>query len=198
MENDSGSVKIYVDYGGTATKSATFTSSGGVLHGTWQSDNAVSTSDRRLKKNVQSVDDYVATMVGAAAEAGSDPAHASASWLLRELRPVSYNFKKGVEAKYTRFGFIADEVYKLLPEVVRELGPAPQEDGNDAEDSKTRNTVKDTSPLKGILYQDIIAILTSTVKEMSGQLAELKARVSSAEKELDDLDERDPLEDTVL
>ena len=34
----------------------------------------------------------------------------SLSWILRALRPVAYRFKRGAEAKYQRFGFIADEV----------------------------------------------------------------------------------------
>ena len=45
------------------------------------------------------------------------------AWALRELRPVAYRFRAGAEAKYTRFGFIADELERVLPELVRAAQP---------------------------------------------------------------------------
>ncbi|CAJ1353591.1 unnamed protein product [Effrenium voratum] len=39
--------------------------------------------------------------------------------MLRQLRPVSYNFKQGSESKYMRFGFIADELESVVPQLIR-------------------------------------------------------------------------------
>ncbi|CAK9010054.1 unnamed protein product, partial [Durusdinium trenchii] len=43
------------------------------------------------------------------------------SWVLRQLRPVSFKFKNGPEAKYSRYGFIAQELQEVLPSVVRSV-----------------------------------------------------------------------------
>jgi len=96
------------------------------------------------------------------------------------LRPVSYNFKKGTDGKNMRFGFIADELEKVLPQVVRELpGEADSVGGKK----------------KGVVYPDLIAVLTAMMKEFSGQLKAVQARVKTAELELDRLDREEPMEE---
>ena len=37
------------------------------------------------------------------------------------LRPVTFRYKRGPEAKYIRFGFVAEEVAAAVPELVRTL-----------------------------------------------------------------------------
>lgn len=68
---------------------------------------------------------------------------AAASWLLRELRPVSYFFKEANDAKVhhsdLRFGFVAQELETVLPSVVYEKA----NDGH-----------------KSVIYQDLLAVLT--------------------------------------
>jgi hypothetical protein len=97
-------------------------------------------------------------------------------WLLRELRPVSYNLKTGSEGgKRVRFGFIADELEQVLPQVVR--------------------TKDDAEKRKGVVYPDLIAVLTSAVQELNSQFKVLKSRMKVAEEELDRLDDDEPLPD---
>eukprot|EP00445_Apocalathium_hangoei_P063519 CAMPEP_0204113546 /NCGR_PEP_ID=MMETSP0361-20130328/3722_1 /ASSEMBLY_ACC=CAM_ASM_000343 /TAXON_ID=268821 /ORGANISM="Scrippsiella Hangoei, Strain SHTV-5" /LENGTH=371 /DNA_ID=CAMNT_0051063927 /DNA_START=64 /DNA_END=1179 /DNA_ORIENTATION=+ len=61
-------------------------------------------------------------------------------WLLRELRPVSFTFKgEGPEAKFSRYGFVAQELEKVLPDMVRTVQPRGE---------------------KHVAYQDMIAVLT--------------------------------------
>ncbi|CAL1132415.1 unnamed protein product [Cladocopium goreaui] len=79
---------------------------------------------------------------------GSDRAKA-VGWLLRELRPVSYHFKEGPEAKLARHGFIAQELEKVMPELVR--------------DHKDR---------KHVVYQDLVALLTLASQVQQGRLEE--------------------------
>jgi len=184
---------------------------GGTLHGTWNSDVTVSTSDRRLKKNIRPIDQTLYKTFGKAASIKPPPSTIAgrraasikpgtgapgakpsvASWLLRQLRPVSYNFRQGNEAKYMRFGFIADEIEQVLPQVVREL-PNQQQDPN----AQNETQGEKPEPKKGIVYTDLIAVLTSIVKDFNGQLQGLQARMRSAEGELERLDQEDPMDST--
>merc|ERR1719181_721194 len=77
------------------------------------------------------------------------------SWILRELRPVSFSFRRGPESKFARYGFVAQEVERVLPSVVRE---------------------KDT--YKHVLYQDLIALLTLSAKAQNERLDSLEKELS--------------------
>ncbi|CAJ1353585.1 unnamed protein product, partial [Effrenium voratum] len=132
---------------------------GGQLHGTWTESGTWVTSDRRLKKDVKpltrtlrdflkpQVEEAESTQMALQASTqekkGED---AGALWVLRQLRPVSYYFKKGSESKYMRFGFIADELESVVPQVVRHK----------------RGT--DYSDEKAVAYTDLIALLTSAAQ----------------------------------
>jgi len=169
--------------------------SGGVLHGTWVSDVTISTSDRRLKKNIKSIDQTLAQNYAEKEGASNKPEaggadaggrSSAATWVLRQLRPVSYNFRKGPEAKHMRFGFIADEIEQVLPQVVRELPGAQNSSDESDADEKPENK-------KGIMYTDLIAVLTTVVKDFNHQLKTLKDRMQTAEAELEHLDKDDPM-----
>jgi len=139
-------------------------STGGTLHGVWSSDNVISASDRRLKKDIIPLHETIkaemdraelasASDVGEKKE-GSESAQA-VSWLLRELRPVSFTFRRGPESKLARYGFIAQELERTLPSVVRE---------------------KDD--YKHVLYQDLIALLTLTAQSQQERLDNLEKEVT--------------------
>jgi len=126
---------------------------GGALHGMWYADHMVHISDRRLKTKirplVEDLDDrekLAASRPGASAITPGT----GAAWVLRELRPVSYYFKRDAEAKHQRFGFIADEIAQTIPQVVEEQ----------SNEQKT----------KGIAYQDIIAVLTAILQSLSSRV----------------------------
>jgi len=181
LEDVSGSLKATV--GGNSAMS--LTSSGGQLHGTWYSDTVISVSDRRLKDNILPLQrtlrknqEASAARLGAGAHEDGESA-SSFGWVLRQLRPVSYNFKKGSDAKNMRFGFIADEMERVLPQVVREL---PGKEG-------------DPERKKGIVYPDLIAVLTGMMREFSTQLKAVQSRVKTAELELDRLDREEPMDE---
>lgn len=121
-EYNSG-IQFYV--GGT--RKLSMTSSKGQLHGTWESDGVVTSSDARLKREIQPLRDTVARLQQRAASsarpAGStaqglpetlDPVH----WLLMQLKPVSY-IALHDETGGTRFGFLADDLEKVVPDMVR-------------------------------------------------------------------------------
>lgn len=119
-------------------------------------------------------------------DSGQSPA---LTWILRQLRPVSYTFKNGADAKNVRFGFIADEIAQVLPQIVREIPKRDTDEINEETDELGKK--------KGIVYPDLIAVLTTAVKEFSGQMKAMQSRLKTAEMELDRLDEEDPMDDDV-
>lgn len=167
-------VRAYV----SGSKSMSLTASGGTLHGTWSADTVVTVSDRRLKSNIRQLSRTLSeSPVGA-----TNTSDLQASWILRQLRPVSYNFKKGSDVKHVRFGFIADEMEKVLPQIVRELP----------------NQKETSDPKKGIVYTDLIAVLTGAVKEFNALMTAMSSRVAAAENELSRLDSVDPVDVNVV
>lgn len=204
-----GDLEFYV----TSNKALTMSSLGGRMHGTWYADTTLTTSDRTMKSNIrplldtmhenqkasretaaavedEAVDGGGGAAAGAAANGLAQPSPQSTmDWVLRQLRPVSYNFKSGAESKHMRFGFIADEMEKILPQVVREL---PTEEKNATHSGGKQEEIPKK---KGIIYGDLIAVLTASVKDLGGQLSALTDRVKTAELELDHLDEQEPMGD---
>eukprot|EP00932_Pfiesteria_piscicida_P018923 SRR837773.5764.p1 GENE.SRR837773.5764~~SRR837773.5764.p1 ORF type:complete len:342 (+),score=81.47 SRR837773.5764:462-1487(+) len=135
----SSKIEFYV----SNTRSLQVTSTGGTLHGAWSSDATVTTSDRRLKKNIEPL--YRTIAQQAVQRGGSQQSQQPVNWLLRELRPVSFNLKHGPEAKYLKFGFIAQELETVFPNLVR--------------------TVENTDT-KAVASQDLIAVLTLALQTL--------------------------------
>lgn len=121
----------------------TATSSGGTLSGAWSSETTISTSDRRLKKDIEPLEDVLK---------GLSPSEEGVNWVLRELRPVAFRFKRGAEAKHLRLGFIAQEVEDVLPMLSRAISDEP--------DAK-----------KGLVLTDLIAVLVSHARTTQEKLA---------------------------
>ena len=94
-------------------------------------------SDMRLKKDIKEL-----------------PATMSALDIVDRLRPVSYGYIDKRIARKVHFGFIAQEVQQILPEIV-EVGT-------------------DSMQTLGMSYIDLIPILTQAVKDQQKQISELK------------------------
>jgi hypothetical protein len=158
---------IELTVGGNRALSAT--SSGGVLHGNWLSQTPVGTSDRRLKDSIDELDVALPALVGSGhVEAlGDDPV----SWVLRELRPVAFRFKRGAEAKM-RMGFLADEIGSVLPDMVRTFPSA---------------TTSDVPSPQGVVYQDLIALLVAGQQQQQRRIVALESAVSRLLQRVDTL-----------
>jgi hypothetical protein len=177
----SSNLEVYV--GGT--KTATFESDGGVLHGSWNVESSLVTSDRRLKTNImplqRTLRDVIAPRGEKKAPEGSTPVAGQeggkaktgdgALWLLRQLRPVSYSFRKGMDSKYMRFGFIADELESVVPEVVRRPGD------------------REVTDQKAVVYQDLIALLAAASQSQQKLIESQQVRVESLETRIMKLEE---------
>jgi prefoldin subunit 5 len=168
-------------------KSITFESDGGILHGSWTTEAALVTSDRRLKKEIiplqrtlrevitgkeppvsPGTTSAAATPSAVNAPGGND----GALWLLRQLRPVSYSFKKGAESKYMRFGFIADELESVVPQVVRSVGN------------------QQVADQKAVVYQDLIALLAAAQQSLSAVAETQQSRIGTMEATLKELKDK--------
>lgn len=141
------------------------TTGGGTLHGIWYADQLLTVSDRRLKTNIRPLVDKLDSR---AAEKGST--EAGARWLLRELRPVSFQFKSNMESKHHRFGFIADEIQMTMPELVREK--------------------HDELKTKAVLYEDMVAMFAVVLQSLQNQVEANDANTSLAKKQLTALEAR--------
>jgi hypothetical protein len=149
-----------------ANKVLTLASTGGNLEGVWSSDNVISLSDRRLKKDIIPLEQTIhaemeksrihASRALGGETQGSAGSSDAISWILRELRPVSFSFRRGPESKYARYGFVAQELGRTLPALSRE------KDG-----------------YHHVQYQDMIALLTLTAKHQQERLDALAETVEA-------------------
>jgi len=151
-----------------------------VLHGTWFTDGTLVTSDRRLKKHITDLTEKLRPIMKEKTPKRTESIQAKdspASWLLRQLRPVSYRLRKGVDSKYTRFGFIADELEEVIPQVVRNVG----------------NTAE-MPDQKAVAYSDLIAVLAAALQEQSKKSLEQSKKSleqqKAMEQEMEDLRQR--------
>jgi len=78
-------------------------------------------------------------------------------WVLRELRPVSFSFKQGAEAKQSRYGFIAQELETLIPSVIY--------------------TDRSTD-LKFVRYHDLLAILSMGMQNMDAAVDHIEIEIN--------------------
>jgi len=181
--NDAGASQI--DMYAASNRGISVTSTGGTLHGAWASEATVVTSDRRLKRNIEPLFRTLAARAagpGPADAAAEDDGAASSPLagrhtsvvgrILRELRPVSFHMRQGSESKYLKFGFIAQELEAVFPNLVRNIG--------------NKDQVEDA---KAIASQDLIAVLTlalqtlqTEMEQQNKELAETRARLDQLER----------------
>jgi len=155
------------------------TVAGGILHGIWRSDETIASSDERLKTNIKPLQkrlDAAALKLGVPAEPGHDDGNDKSNWILRQLRPVSYNYKKDPTGNnnQTRFGFIAQDLERVLPEVIRTTNSQHDNEGEPAD-------------RKAVVYQDLIAVLAQTSKNHQSIIEENNDKINAHKKKLEDL-----------
>ena len=148
------------------TQMISATSNGmGCFYGTWSFETPVATSDRRLKSDITPL----AKSLQLRKEDDSEPVSA---WLLRELRPVSFVLNEGDGIR--RFGFIAQELERVMPELVRKIV--------DSDGHSTEQTLS-------VIYQDLVAVLTMIVQDQDVQIAEMKKASINQEERIRVLEE---------
>merc|ERR1712112_639820 len=141
FEADNGNLRDLVVDSTATLPSFTSNANGGELIGSWVGDVIASSSDRRLKNSIESLNSSI-----------------SALEVVQNLRPTSYRYNG---TNRTRYGFIADEVAKILPNVVQKL----------------------PSGYDGILYQDIIPVVVQATKQVSAENERLREEMNKLDEE---------------
>ncbi|WP_264550499.1 tail fiber domain-containing protein [Flavobacterium sp. N2820] len=104
----------------------------------------VNASDARLKENIKPMNQYGLTQV-------------------LQLKPVTYYYKKD-ETKHQEVGFIAQDVKKVIPEVVT---------GSEGDLEKGETL--------GLSYGNLVPVLTKAIQEQQAMIEELKKKVEILE-----------------
>jgi hypothetical protein len=147
---------------------------GGHLHGTWTSDSSVTASDRRKKFDINPLFRELlklspAQEVEQATKliADGQVTHAQEQTVMQvlgKLRPVSYKYKHAAESKYSRYGFIAQEIEEVLPSIVHK------------------------SPQDGMLslrLDDLIAVVTLGIQSVDSRVMRLDEKLLTVKEKVD-------------
>jgi len=175
-ENKGDKIEFYVDNKRSISMTVESASTaGGILHGMWRSDESVTSSDKRLKMNISPLHshlDEAALKRGVPPEPGAADADKS-TWVLRQLRPVSFSYRKpqasdSETSKSTRFGFIAQDLERVLPELVRTLNSKPLEG--------------EPTDKKAVVYQDLIAVLAAASQSQQRTIEQQQQKLEEQER----------------
>ncbi|MBI3548492.1 MAG: tail fiber domain-containing protein [Elusimicrobia bacterium] len=121
-------------------------------------------SDRRLKEHIEPINGSLGKVLS--------------------LRPVSFHWKPGIEAvtsaKGKDFGFIGQEVEKVIPEIVKDVPGGSIKSGNGADEIAFDS-------FKIVDYVRVVPFLTGAVQELHTEMAEgrgkRQAEIESLQKE---------------
>ena len=133
-------------------------------------------SDRKLKSNIKHLDNVMP--------------------LIRELKPVEYDYKKEFSGKSLnlpqnhQYGFIAQEVQTILPELVSNQRINLGKVGGgciDGDKDKMKNQLDESIEFIGVNYISIIPILVQGIKEQDAKINELESLIIELQKEVEQL-----------
>ena len=111
----------------------------------WLSGGVITGSDARIKKNIRDLNYGLNEIM--------------------QLRSVKYNLKEGIDQN-DKFGVIAQEIQKVIPEVVVDYDIVTNE--------KTRQATKVPSAILGVRYTDLIPVLIKAIQELKQEIDQLK------------------------
>ena len=120
----------------------------------------INTSDARDKENIQPIEYGMETIM--------------------KLKPVSFKWKNSFE-KNTKLGLIAQDLQKVIPEVVVDKEWVSNEENN--------NKTQQPAARLGVYYSDIIPVLIKGMQEQQNENDKLKLQVTALEKRLANLEQ---------
>lgn len=127
--------------------------------------NTVNVSDANLKKNITPLNYGLKDLM--------------------MLKPVTYNWKDNKIGKTTipenleekKLGFLAQDLLKVLPEVVK------THDWKITDESRPQEYSYEQNSVLGVMYSDIIPVVVKAVQEQQAQIEELKKTVAELKKQ---------------
>ncbi|MBL0134831.1 MAG: tail fiber domain-containing protein [Chitinophagaceae bacterium] len=96
---------------------------------------------------------------------------------LMKLNPVSYEWKNGSIGSGAKLGLIAQEVMKVIPEVVKTHETI-------ITDEASKQTMEKEMDRYGIYYSDLIPLLIKSIQEQQQKITTLEARLKALEDKL--------------
>ena len=158
FDGDAGQVATNADLVSYTDGSNSLGTDGRRWYDIWAIDVTVNSSDARLKKNIEEI------------PYGLDE--------ILKLRPVSYKWISNPDGQDgpKRLGLLAQEVQKIIPEVVR--------DWCYKEDEKTGKTIKMPATTLGLQYDAIIPVLIKGMQEQQKIITTLEERIAKLESAL--------------
>ncbi|MGK0314834.1 MAG: hypothetical protein ACI86M_001054 [Saprospiraceae bacterium] len=121
----------------------------------WSVNGINQSSDRRLKKNIHPLN-YGLKKVMA-------------------MNPVSYKWKQGSDD--TLLGFIAQDMEKIIPEVVQKNGLSASEKSRYTEEGRTPS-----DDMYAMNYSELIPVLVKAIQEQQAEIEILKSKITDLEK----------------
>ena len=119
--------------------------------------NFVTSSDRRLKKNISQLNYGIEDIM--------------------KLKPVSYKLKKDPEGEKTRLGLIAQEVKPVVNNAVDEFDY----------DKENGKFVKKENKYLGIDYMSLIPVLIKGMQDQQNKIDQLEQKLNKQQKQIDQL-----------
>jgi len=123
------------------------------------SNGTINTSDARDKTNIAAI-----------------PYGLSA---LMQLKPVHFNWKNNPEAG-TKLGFLAQDLQKIIPEVVADKEFVVTDELTGAGEWKPMNRL-------GVYYSDLIPVLTKAIQEQQSQIQMQQSEIETQQTQIDTL-----------
>jgi hypothetical protein len=120
----------------------------------WAADGTINTSDRRNKTNIKTIKYGLNEVL--------------------KMNPVSFNWKNRKDQN-TKLGLIAQDLLKLIPEVVK------THDWQTTSDAKNAPLKKVELDRLGVYYSDLIPVLINAIKEQQETIETLKSRMEVVE-----------------
>ncbi len=117
----------------------------------YATNGTIQTSDKRLKKNIKSLNYGLKELM--------------------QLQSVSWLWNEGID-QGTKLGFVAQDVLKIMPEIVKTEDYKMQDDGKVA---KVKNEIL------GMSYTSLIPVLTNAIKEQQAIIEKLEDRLQVLE-----------------
>ncbi len=118
----------------------------------WAIDGTINTSDLRSKKNIRNMEYGIKSIM--------------------QMRPVKFNWLNSANQE-DKLGVIAQEMKKIVPEVVRDYEYRVNE--------QTGKEEKVPAALMGVMYSDLIPVLIKGIQEQQQMINELQDRLAKLE-----------------
>jgi hypothetical protein len=124
----------------------------------YATNGVISTSDRRDKKNLRDLPYGLKEVM--------------------QLHPVSFNWKNDPNGE-TKLGLVAQELMKVLPEVVK------THDWQAESENENSRQIRVKSETLGVYYSDLIPVLIKGIQEQQGQILLLEAKVKKQQETIE-------------